>query len=307
MSHKIYISGNLLYIIDNANSLQYEGIARDCLHRRELLSSTSMSFTGVNGLSKTKLFEYADIQDQNGDPMTDAYPTIQEFSDYLDTQLGKSSGGGNGFDGVVLDEKVISSGGTLTIPSNLSNYGYLRLEVEDAGGANSSLAQTVKADAVSGARLPMHPDNITGYVFFDINVAGTLATLTATINFSGTMTARVIGLEKTATPITPVAAREYGSNANGSYIIDNATGTIEQWGTFNAVSNGIATITFPTPFLNGSHSPTGNSMLNTAKNHSVKFLTRSSTNMTASMWLSDGFVDTRDAGLCSWRSIGLKP
>ena len=195
MSYKIYVSGNIFYIVDNSNSVQYEGLAKDCLHRRSLTSSSDFSFVGLYDFDRSNNYiEYADIQDKNGDPMSNTYPTAQDFSDYLDTVLGNSSGGGNGFDGVVLDEQTISNGGSLTIPSSIAQFSYLRFEINGAGAANVSVDGIVKSDFRGSCRVALHHDDATGYIYFDTNATGTVATLTASGSFSGNMTARVVGL-----------------------------------------------------------------------------------------------------------------
>lgn len=91
MAFKIYINENVLYIQDTVNDIQYEGLAKNCLHKRLNQSSDLFSFTGVNKLDVYKQFDFADIQDKDGNPISNTYATAQLLSDYLDGQLGKSS------------------------------------------------------------------------------------------------------------------------------------------------------------------------------------------------------------------------
>lgn len=91
MAFKLYISGNVLYIVDTVTNIQYEGKAKDCLHRRIGLSSTDFYFSGLNNLPENKAIPFADIQDKNGDPISNTYASAQLLSDYLDTELGKYS------------------------------------------------------------------------------------------------------------------------------------------------------------------------------------------------------------------------
>lgn len=92
MAYKLYINANILYLIDTIDeNRQYEGAAKDCLHRRKGLSSTKFAFKGLNQWADNKLIDFADIQDKDGNPISNTFATPQLLSDYLDEELGKSS------------------------------------------------------------------------------------------------------------------------------------------------------------------------------------------------------------------------
>ena len=91
MAYKLFVNANILYLNDNDNDILYEGIARDCLHRRVRLTSTKFAFTGLNNWSRQTEIEFSDIQDKDGNPISNTYATAQLLSDYLDGVVGKSS------------------------------------------------------------------------------------------------------------------------------------------------------------------------------------------------------------------------
>ena len=93
-----------------------------------------------------------------------------------------------------IDEQSISTGGVLTIPSDLSSYEYLRFEVNNAGASNASVSETIKSSFIQSCRVALHHDDATGYIYFDTNASGTIATLANTGAFSGVVTARVVGI-----------------------------------------------------------------------------------------------------------------
>ena len=91
MAFKIYVQDNTLYLIDTTDNKQYEGHAKNCLHRRVYTTSTSFAFTGLNYWKVETLIEFSNLQDKDGNPLSNTYADAQAFSDYLDTVLGKSS------------------------------------------------------------------------------------------------------------------------------------------------------------------------------------------------------------------------
>lgn len=134
MAFKLYISGNVLYIVDTVTNIQYEGKAKDCLHRRIELSSTDFYFSGLNNLPENKVIPFADIQDKNGDPISNTYASAQLLSDYLDTELGKSSSqageaitNANGTYQDFGNQRMMrgtSINGTVTLPGLFANANY---------------------------------------------------------------------------------------------------------------------------------------------------------------------------------------
>ncbi len=92
MAYRLYINGNILYLIDELdNNRQYEGAAKSCLHRRKGLDSTDFAFKGLNQWVEKNLIPFTDINDKDGNPISNTYATAQLLSDYLDGALGKSS------------------------------------------------------------------------------------------------------------------------------------------------------------------------------------------------------------------------
>ena len=104
---------------------------------------------------------------------------------------------------VVLDEQVIGDGGTLTLPADLSDYAYLRFEVDDLSGSGNphSFSETVKADVVANKTVYMYKD-ASIFSYFVINGAGTVATFTE--SFSGiSATCRVVGIKPQKAVVNP--------------------------------------------------------------------------------------------------------
>jgi len=90
--HKIYIVGNIAYIdqiVDSGSAMQFEGLAKNCLHRKKYTNSTEFSFSGFNGLDETKAFPFAQLKDGNGDAWADQ----ATFEAWATSNLGKPSAG----------------------------------------------------------------------------------------------------------------------------------------------------------------------------------------------------------------------
>ena len=123
-----------------------------------------------------------------------AFTDLNALVGELITFVGFNTPQVGGGDDVII-ESVLSNGGTIAIPNDVSMYSYLRFEVAGAGLSNVSVSDHVKTTEMSNARVAMHHDDATGYIFFDINSAGNLATLTSTLSFSGSATYRLIGVK----------------------------------------------------------------------------------------------------------------
>lgn len=84
MAYKLYINGNILYLIDTLDSdKQYEGAAKDCLHRRQGLASTQFAFKGLNQWAENNIIDFIDIQDKDGLPISNTYATAQILNNNL--------------------------------------------------------------------------------------------------------------------------------------------------------------------------------------------------------------------------------
>lgn len=84
MAYKLYINGNILYLIDTLDSdKQYEGAAKDCLHRRQGLASTQFAFKGLNQWAEKNIIDFTDIQDKDGLPISNTYATAQILNNNL--------------------------------------------------------------------------------------------------------------------------------------------------------------------------------------------------------------------------------
>jgi len=105
--HKIYVTGNIAYIdqiVDSGSAMQFEGLAKNCLHRKKYTNSTEFSFSGFNGLDETKAFPFAQLKDGNGDAWADQ----ATFEAWATSNLGKPSAG----DSALKYRAVISQSGT---------------------------------------------------------------------------------------------------------------------------------------------------------------------------------------------------
>ena len=130
---------------------------------------------------------WSDLQDELGAPIG---LTIVEVESFL-TSLSQSTSGGE----VVLSEGVLVNGGVINIPANLSEYRYLLFEAERFGAANVSVSERVKVSAAPDSRVAMHHDDLTGYIFFDIDSLVSIATLTCTVSFTSGGNCRMIGVK----------------------------------------------------------------------------------------------------------------
>jgi len=100
--HKIYIVGNIAYIdqiVDSGSAMQFEGLAKNCLHRKKYTNSTEFSFSGFNGLDETKAFPFAQLKDGNGHAWADQ----ATFEAWATSNLGKPSAG----DGATQTESTV--------------------------------------------------------------------------------------------------------------------------------------------------------------------------------------------------------
>jgi len=107
--HKIYIVGNIAYIdqiVDSGSAMQFEGLAKNCLHRKKYTNSTEFSFSGFNGLDETKAFPFAQLKDGNGDAWADQ----ATFEAWATSNLGKSSAGDSAY--LILDGTLTSQSDT---------------------------------------------------------------------------------------------------------------------------------------------------------------------------------------------------
>ena len=105
--YKIYIVGNIAYIdqiVDSGSAMQFEGLAKNCLHRKKYTNSTEFSFSGFNGLDETKAFPFAQLKDGNGDAWADQ----ATFEAWATSNLGKPSAG----DSALIYEGYLSQSGT---------------------------------------------------------------------------------------------------------------------------------------------------------------------------------------------------
>ena len=128
---------------------------------------------------------------------------------------------------VVLDEQTIGNNGTLTLPTDLSAYEYVRFETDGHPGLTSdvSVEGRVKVSTLPNTLVAMHHDDATGYMYFLLDGTGTTATLTATVNFAaGSAVWRAVGVkaQKTVINTTDIPADNTGVS-DGDALIWNAT------------------------------------------------------------------------------------
>ena len=147
MAYNLYINGNIIYLIDTDNDIQYEGIAKECLHRRTSLSA------------EENLIPFADINGKDGNPISNTYATAQLLSDYLDGELGKSSSqGGEQISGIsafnnfepsvnVIDNNLVDGDIVQVTPTiNVVNEFYFSTVVVN----NTFIVNRVVINAVTG-------------------------------------------------------------------------------------------------------------------------------------------------------------
>ena len=147
MAVKIEIKNNYLFAKDTVTGDQLSGAAKNIEITRVSDSSNLFYIKGTNiddssqGRFKDGV-DIADIIDASDMPFASA----TAFEDWATASTSFSSGGGNGFTGVVIDSQVISNGGTLSIPASIPQFTYLRFEINGAGLANVALDGIVKSD-----------------------------------------------------------------------------------------------------------------------------------------------------------------
>ena len=159
MAYNLYINGNIIYLIDTDNDIQYEGIAKECLHRRTSLSAEEFGFTGLNRWDYSNLIPFADINGKDGNPISNTYATAQLLSDYLDGELGKSSSqGGEQISGIsafnnfepsvnVIDNNLVDGDIVQVTPTiNVVNEFYFSTVVVN----NTFIVNRVVINAVTG-------------------------------------------------------------------------------------------------------------------------------------------------------------
>ena len=89
MAFRFWINGCVVYLNDDTQDIIYEGRLDGFLHRRLNLTSDLFSFNGINQFDVNRSINYTQLLDKDGNLMSLTYPTAQDFSDYLDEQLGK--------------------------------------------------------------------------------------------------------------------------------------------------------------------------------------------------------------------------
>lgn len=236
---------------------------------------------------------------------------------------------------VVLDEQVIGSGGTLSIPADVSDYEYLRFEVDNLlrSGVPHAFNQRIKADAISGVKLEILPG--TTFLVFQINSSGTVATLVESFD-GATATCRVVGVKPQKAVIDPslvtvidddTFASATDSNVPSAesvkaYIdgLNNVTtgssgyldiGNVRiQWGIQPGAASSLRTITFPQPFANNNYTITGNVMSTNSGGVFSLGLNPLTVNecIAAVRFNSGGGAEEVIAGEpFMWQAIGIKP
>jgi hypothetical protein len=112
---KIYTEGNYLFI--EIDDRIYEGLRKEVLVKKLLITSTEFYFENVNNFPSNKGIELADIVDATGTPYT-----AGSWETFYTTETGNSNGGGSGEGLQVVPLWVNNSSGGVYAVDDIINY-----------------------------------------------------------------------------------------------------------------------------------------------------------------------------------------